>query len=75
MGGDTLDRSASRSISAIEDAFWYVVAAVSYVTLGVSHKWLLNWFVGPVWLVTIVVIGPRLVDRVARWWRRGPGRR
>lgn len=46
--------------------FWYVAAAVSYVALGIYHKWLLNWFVGPVWLVAFVVVGPALVARVRR---------
>ncbi|MGV3758637.1 MAG: hypothetical protein ACO1PW_03725, partial [Actinomycetota bacterium] len=42
----------------------YVLAGVSYVVLGVFHKWLLNWVVGPIWLVTWIWAVPILVDRV-----------
>lgn len=41
---------------------WYLLAAVSYIGLGIFHKWLLNWFVGPVWLVAFIVVGPWLWD-------------
>ena len=51
---------------------WYLIAAVSYILLGIWHKWLLNWFVGPVWLVAIVVIGPWLTDRVGLTRRGAP---
>lgn len=43
---------------------WYVLAFASYVGLAVFHKWLLNWIIGPVWLVATVAIGPALWDRV-----------
>ncbi len=49
---------------------WYVVAAVSYILLGIWHKFLLNWFVGPVWLVAVVVIGPAVWDRIRGLRRR-----
>lgn len=42
---------------------WYLVAAVSYIGVGIFHKFLLNWFVGPAWLVAVVVIGPAMVER------------
>ena len=44
----------------------YVLAGVSYVVLGVFHKWLLNWIIGPVWLVVWVWVVPVLVDRFRR---------
>ena len=44
--------------------FWYVAAAVSYIALSVFHKWLLNWIIGPAWLVAFVTIGPALTDRL-----------
>lgn len=49
---------------------WYVLAALSYIVLGMWHKWLLNWFVGPAWLVAVVVIGPWLADRITGRLRR-----
>lgn len=47
----------------------YVLAGVTYVVLGMYYKWLLNWVVGPVWLVTWIWAGPLLLDRLRR--RRG----
>jgi hypothetical protein len=65
-----LDFRGSRRLSGGEEWVWYVVAAVSYILLGVWHKWLLNWFVGPLWLVTIVVVGPWITDRLGLTGRR-----
>ena len=42
----------------------YVLAGASYVVLGMFHKWLLNWVIGPVWLVVWIWTVPLLVDRV-----------
>jgi hypothetical protein len=36
------------------------------VSLGIYHKWLLNWIVGPLWLVATIAIGPAILDRVRR---------
>lgn len=57
------DFRGSRRLVGAEEWFWYVAAASTYILLGIWHKWLLNWFVGPVWLVAFVVIGPWLTDR------------
>jgi hypothetical protein len=62
----SLDHRGSRRLGRREEVFWYAFAAVSYVGLGVYHKWLLNWIVGPLWLVAIVAIGPAMIDRVRR---------
>ena len=35
-------------------AFWYGQAGVTYIGFSVFHKFLLNWFIGPLWLVTVV---------------------
>jgi hypothetical protein len=45
---------------------WYVVATVTYVAASLVEKSLLNWLVGPVWLVAVVTIGPVAADRVLR---------
>ena len=58
------DFRGSRRLVGREEWVWYLLAAISYIVLGIWHKWLLNWIMGPVWLVTIVVIGPWLTDRV-----------
>ena len=39
-------------LTGVAEWFWYVASAAGYITLGVWHKWLLNWFIGPLWLVT-----------------------
>ena len=61
---ESLDFRGSRRLAGAEEWGWYLLAAVSYIVLGVWHKWLLNWFVGPLWLVTIIVVGPWLTDRL-----------
>lgn len=45
-------------------AIWYVVAGVSYCAASIVEKGLLNWFVGPLWLVAVIWFGPLLVERV-----------
>ena len=62
--GDLTDFRGSRRLVGREEWFWYLAAALSYIVLGIWHKWLLNWFVGPVWLVVFVVVGPWLTDRI-----------
>jgi len=69
-GPSDLDFRGSRLLAGKEEWFWYVVAAVSYILLGIWHKFLLNWFVGPVWLVAVVVIGPAVWDRIRGLRRR-----
>lgn len=62
----TRDFRGSRRLSRRESAFWYLLAAVSYIVVSLLQKGLLNWVVGPLWLVAVVVLGPALVDRVRR---------
>ena len=42
----------------------YVAAGVSYVVVGMYLKFLLNWVIGPVWLIAWIWGVPALVDRV-----------
>ncbi|MDX2378375.1 MAG: hypothetical protein QNM02_01290 [Acidimicrobiia bacterium] len=63
-GPADLDYRGVRRLTGVEEWIWYLVAGISYITLGIWHKWLLNWFVGPVWLIAIVVIGPWFTDRL-----------
>jgi len=58
------DFRGSRRLVGAEEWCWYLAAALSYIVLGIWHKWLLNWFVGPVWLVAVICIGPWLTDRM-----------
>jgi hypothetical protein len=44
----------------------YLVAGTTYVVLGVFHKFLLNWIIGPIWLVAWIWAAPAIVDRVRR---------
>lgn len=41
----------------------YVFAAVSYIVVGVLEKSVLNWVVGPVWLLVVLAVGLRLTPR------------
>ena len=52
----------------------YVVAGLTYVGLAMFHKFLLNWIIGPVWLVAWVWLAPALLERVRRRTRRGDER-
>lgn len=63
-GAELSDFRGSRRLVGAEEWFWYLAAAISYILLGIWHKWLLNWFVGPVWLVVFIVVGPWLTDRL-----------
>lgn len=44
----------------------YVFAAVSYIVVGMLEKSLLNWVVGPLWLLVVLAIGDRLLTRRRR---------
>jgi hypothetical protein len=59
-----IDFRGSRRLTGLEEWFWYVLAGATYVVAGVWHKWILNWLMGPIWLVTVVVVGPWIFDRV-----------
>jgi hypothetical protein len=61
-----LDHRRARRLGPGETVLWYGLAGVSYVGLSIFHKFLLNWLIGPLWLVAFVWLGPELVDRVRR---------
>lgn len=44
----------------------YLAAGVSYIVLGMFHKFLLNWVVGPIWLITWIWVVPDVVDQLRR---------
>ena len=52
-------------LTGVNEWFWYVVAAVSYILAGIWNKWLLNWLLGPIWLVGVICLGPPM----ATWLR------
>jgi hypothetical protein len=62
----SVDAPTVARLTGSAEWFWYVAAAVGYVNFGIWHKWLLNWVVGPVWLVTVVCLGPAVVDKIRR---------
>ena len=71
---DGRDHLGQRRLTGRETAFWYGLAGVTYVGLAMFHKFLLNWIIGPLWLVAIVWFGPALVDLVrGRGGRRDRG--
>ena len=67
-GGDTgLDHLGARRLSLRETWVWYIVAGVTYVAVATYHKFVLNWIVGPLWLVVVVVVGPDCGSCRAAW--------
>ena len=48
------------------DFFLYASAAVTYVSLSIYNKWLLDWIVGPFWLVAWVWGLPALYKLIRR---------
>jgi len=48
------------------DFFLYASAAVTYIALSIYNKWLLDWIVGPFWLVAWVWGLPALFKLVRR---------
>jgi hypothetical protein len=55
-----------RQLSVAEEAAWYLAAAITYVAAALVEKGLLNWLIGPLWLVVVVPFGPVAVDRLRR---------
>ena len=47
-------------------AIWYAVAGITYVGAATIEKGLLNWLIGPAWLVAVVTFGPLVLDRSRR---------
>lgn len=41
----------------------YVLAAVSYIAVGVVEKGILNWVLGPLWLLAVLALGQRVAAR------------
>jgi hypothetical protein len=64
MDGEAAQGAGRQQLSLGESIAWYTVAAATYIGAGVVEKSLLNWFVGPLWLVVVVWAGPPVVDRL-----------
>ena len=62
----SLHAPTTERLTGAAEWFWYVAAAVGYVNFGIWHKWLLNWVMGPAWLVTVVCLGPAVVAKIRR---------
>jgi len=60
------DGLRARRLSAGETAAWYALAAVTYIGAAILEKGLLNWLIGPAWLVAVITFGPAALDRVRR---------
>jgi hypothetical protein len=52
--------------SKLVDVLLYVSAAVSYISLSIYNKWLLDWIIGPIWLVAWVWGLPAIVKLIRR---------
>jgi hypothetical protein len=62
---------APRRLTRGETVFWYGLAAVTYIGASIVQKGLLNWFVGPLWLVAVIWIGPLATDRARQALKAG----
>jgi hypothetical protein len=63
-GAESVDHLGVRRLSLGESWFWYLVAGTSYVVASLFNKFLLNWIIGPVWLVLVIWVGPLVADRL-----------
>jgi hypothetical protein len=61
----TIADDRDEDVSPRAEWVWYVVAAVSYIAAGSTHKALLTWLIGPAWVVITLWFGPIAVDAVA----------
>ena len=48
------------------DFLLYLSAAVSYISVSIYNKWLLDWVIGPLWLVAWVWGLPAIVKLIRR---------
>jgi hypothetical protein len=48
------------------DFFLYLSGAISYISLSIYNKWLLDWIIGPLWLVAWVWGLPAIVKVIRR---------
>jgi len=62
--GDRDAQGRRKTLTGWETALWYGLAGVTYIGASTFEKGLLNWLIGPAWLVAIVWGGPALVDRL-----------
>ena len=60
-----------RQLGRGEKVLWYGLAGATYCGVAIFEKGILNWIVGPIWLVLFISAGPVLADRL-RGRRPGP---
>lgn len=69
VDGDPVDEErdfrGSKRLTGREEWFWYIFAATTYIVAGIWYKFLLNWIIGPVWLVAVICIGPVIASRAS----------
>jgi hypothetical protein len=63
---EPLDHVGQRRLQGGEMWFWYLFAGITYVGVSLWQKFLLNWLVGPVWLIVVIWAGPAVYDRLRR---------
>ncbi len=71
------DPDAPRLATKYVDFLLYTTAGITYIWLSIYNKWLLDWIVGPFWLLAWVWGLPALVKLVRHQPikpRRGPDR-
>ena len=58
------------SLSRRTEIILYALAGVSYVAAGIAVKGLLNWVIGPLWVLAWIETGARVAN-----WRTGRSER
>lgn len=54
------------ALSRRSEAALYAAATLSYVAAGIAYRGLLNWVVGPLWLIAWIEVGARVANARAR---------
>lgn len=66
MSGSVRPREDPPWLTPRVEVLLYVLAAVTYVGFGMFHKFLLNWIIGPVWLVAWLWLVPAAIEGARR---------
>jgi hypothetical protein len=50
----------------------YLLAGITYVGFGMFHKFVLNWIIGPAWLIVWVWLAPAAIEALRNLGKRQP---
>ena len=74
-GGSTLGPTPVSAPDQLPRPIWFVIAFVVYMALALTTKSLvLNWIVGPLWLLLFLYVAPATARWIVRAFRRPASR-